>query len=66
MFESYSTEDLWTYIKNNVEAGNWSTACAEMDARIIQANDPDDNEGSTPGAYQTKGGIRPYHAPTII
>lgn len=58
MFESYSTEDLWTYIKNNVEAGNWSTACAEMDARFIQENDADDTE-------QHRGGIRPEHAPRV-
>lgn len=45
--------------------GTQQAIMAEIKARKIKNGDDDDDQNQT-GEWKRRGGIRPYHAPTII
>lgn len=57
---TYTTEQLLTMLSSYLQAPNENTVYQELLGRKIKESDPE-----TDSTYQTKGGIRPYHAPHV-
>lgn len=57
-YQSYDTADIYALVKQGPGWVGYTEAEAELSGRFIKAGDADD-------APNTRGGIRPKHAPIL-